>query len=59
MKKLFLTLTCIMMLLLSACGSGNNIEGTWYSLPEINMLQFEAGKVTMAGQNVGQYEEFP
>ena len=57
MKKLFLTLTCIMMLLLSACGGGNNIEGTWYSLPEINMLQFEASKVTMAGQNVGQYED--
>ncbi len=58
MKKLFFLLTCIAVLLLSACGGdGSKVEGTWYSLPETNMLQFEAGKVTMAGQSVGQYED--
>lgn len=45
------------MMFLIACGGGSKVEGTWYSLPETNMLQFEDGKVTMAGQNVGQYED--
>lgn len=57
MKKILISLICISVFLLSACSGGSKVEGTWYSLPETNMLQFEDGKVTMAGQSVGQYED--
>lgn len=55
-KKILLGLSMMLCLLFSAC-STTTIEGTWYSLDDTTMYNFEGGDITVSGNVVGQYED--
>lgn len=56
-KRIYTTILIIIMIFtMVACGS-KSADGTWYSVTDSTMYQFESGKVTCAGQVVGQYED--
>lgn len=59
MKRKVLTLFAVIFvvcLLCSACGESVSVEGTWYSVVDATMYNFNDGEITVAGVVVGQYE---
>ena len=57
MKKAFLILATIIMLLCTSCGSSVTAEGTWYSTEDATMYNFSDGEIKVSGVTVGQYED--
>ena len=60
MKRICALLLCVgMTLMLFSCGKAkfSSVEGTWYSITDATMYQFEDGKITVGGMIVGQYEQ--
>ena len=58
MKKTSIAvLIIILSALCCACGASSNVEGTWYSVKDATMYNFDSGEITVAGVIVGQYED--
>lgn len=65
MKKVLLSIVMMVLLLCSACSSPAKVEaedkvtvaGTWYSVLDATMYNFNDGEITAAGVTVGQYED--
>lgn len=61
MKKAFLSLAMVALLLCSACGGSAeaavSVAGTWYSVVNEGMYNFSDGNITLSGVTVGQYED--
>lgn len=61
MKKVFLSLAMVALLLCGACGgpaeAAVTVDGTWYSVTDTTMYNFADGEIKAAGVTVGQYED--
>lgn len=57
MKKVMVAFVAFFAALTLIACSKSNIEGTWYSVEDGTMYNFNGGQITDAGEIVGQYDE--